>query len=420
MRSQKGKPPVGTPIPRGIHSPRLHLELYSILLVATPFIMLRSFMQDAIGRFSASTFSLVGLDVPIVPTIAAAFVLALLVVSRRRITRRIVLAVLLGIAMVALAQRMTDYYFGHRFYELQQNWHYIAYSLFSYMTYRDLRPRGVSLANYMLITFALAAGYSTFDEGFQLFLNNRIFDMSDIGKDIWGVLTGMTVILVGIERPELAGGAWKKIRQAAVVDYFRHVPSIWVLEFVLAFVFLAYSSLLTEFEFVGTILLFSLATWVAFFAVLHFSQFRWPARIMLVLAAVGGLGLGYSYVRHHDDGIVSDRFGLTVYRGIPLPFFDVMIRPDGSFRLVDKKHYFNNRDRVFFNRRGADILLIGSGYRGKGGKGFPHLEGSRFIYNPFAHEGLQVIILNSADACREFNRLRRTGKNVLFILHSTC
>ena len=121
-----------------------------------------------------------------------------------------------------------------------------------------------------------------------------------------------------------------------------------------------------------------------------------------------------------DVCALQSRYGLTTYRGVPLPFFDLMIYPGGAFRPIDKKHYFNNRDRTFLDRKEADILLIGTGYRELGGQGFPHPKGSRFVYNPITTRGCQVILLGSADACVYYNRLRKAGKRVLFVLHTTC
>jgi VanZ family protein len=396
------------------------LELYSLLLIATPFIMLRTYLQDAIGRLSASTFPLFGLRIPVVPTVAAGLLIGLAVLLRRRINRHVLLAGLLALAMMALGQSITDIYFGHKFFELQQNWHYIAYSIFAILAYRDMRPRGVPLARCLLVTFALAALCSTFDEGFQLFLNTRVFDMSDIGKDLWGVLIGMTVVLVGGSHREFGAGAWRRIRQRRMRDYLSHAPSTWVLLVVLAFIYLGCSSLLTEHQYCGAILLLTLGIFGAFFLFLHLSQGRWGGRLLLALAALGATGLGASILRYRNDGVVHDGYALAIYRGVPIPFFDLLIDPGGGFRLVDKKHYFKSRDQVYLKRRRPDILIIGTGYRGLGGLGFPHQRGSGFTYNPYTQRGTQVIILESREACALYNQLKRDGKNVLFVLHTTC
>jgi hypothetical protein len=127
-----------------------------------------------------------------------------------------------------------------------------------------------------------------------------------------------------------------------------------------------------------------------------------------------------SYLQHRGDGIGRHQYGLTVCQGIPVPFFDVLVFPDGRFRPVDKKHYFNPRDRIFIDKQRVDIVLIGNGYRGLGGMGFPHPKGSRFLYNAQTGRGTQVIIETSGEACAHYNHLKEQGKRVLLILHSTC
>lgn len=420
MKASPRQRTAGPPRPGGIHSTRLHVSLYSALLIFTPFIMLRTYMQDALGKASAAHVSLLGLSVPIVLLIAGALAAVALVLVRRRIRRRHVLAALVGLVMFRLGQLMTDYYFGHRFYELQQNWHYIAYSIFALMVYRDAAPRGVPLARFMLITFGLAFVYSTFDEWFQLFVNRRIFDPCDIAKDVWGAVIGITMVLIGGRHAELRDGAWHRVRQPSLRAWFRHAPSVWVLQAALGFVFLIISSLLTDDHYLVSIAIITLPSWLVVFAVLHLSQFRWPGRVLLALGVIVAVALGASYLRHRDDGIGRHQYGLTVCQGIPVPFFDVLVFPDGRFRPVDKKHYFNPRDRIFIDKQRVDIVLIGTGYRGLGGMGFPHPKGSRFVYNAQTERGAQVIIENSNEACEHYNRLKEQGKRVLLILHSTC
>ena len=128
----------------------------------------------------------------------------------------------------------------------------------------------------------------------------------------------------------------------------------------------------------------------------------------------------YFFVKYRSANIVNHRHGLTVYKGIPIIFFDAMIFPDGTFRLVDKKHFFNLRDQKFFSKQRADILVIASGSKGEGGQGFPVKAPVQFIYNYYTQRGTQVIILENSQASELFNRLKSEGKNVLFILHNSC
>ena len=109
-----------------------------------------------------------------------------------------------------------------------------------------------------------------------------------------------------------------------------------------------------------------------------------------------------------------------VYEGVPVPLFDVMVHPDGSLRIVDKKHDFTSRDFDFFLSRRPDIIVIGRGFRGKGGNGVPGEGPVRFLYNPHIRKGTQVLVLPTPEAVQRSNQLRREKKRVLVVLHTTC
>jgi hypothetical protein len=403
-----------------VHSTRLHVILYSMLLVATPFLMLRSFLQSAIGRISIYRFELGGLPIVLVPTVALALAIALIIAFRARITKRRILAVVVAFLMIALAQQIADFYVGHNFYDLQHNWHYFAYAILAYMVYRDLAPRGVSLANIMLVTYWAALLFSTFDEAFQKSMSNRVFDIGDIAKDSWGSLIGMTFLYLGGTRAGSLLDQWSPLRHRRLRSYLTHAPSLYVLMMVLTLLLVCNGSLLTDFEHLPTAVLLTVGGFVVFFVLFHVSQYKPGKYSLLTVLIVGVLVQAYFFVKYRSDQIVYNRYGLTVYKGIPIVFYDVMIFPDGGFRLVDKKHYFNSRDQTFFAKFKPDIILIASGAEGRGGRGFIKEGPHQFIYNPHTQRGTQVIILKTPEACQVFNRLKRERKNVLFILHNTC
>jgi len=403
-----------------IHSTRLHLIMYSALLVATPFVMLQAFLQQAISRISRFSFTVAGLDIPIVPAVVLVLVVVLILIYRAQITRRRIAAGVVALLLVAASQQVADYYAAHRFYDLQHNWHYIAYGLFTFMVYRDLEPRGIPLHRIMLFTFCAAILYSSFDEAFQRHMSNRVFDISDIAKDSWGSVIGMVLVLAGGRHsPELFAD-WKRLRHKRLRDYLRHPMTLLVLMAVLSFLLVAVGSLLSDYEHLATTILITLAIFAVLVIVLHCSQYRFCKYALLAVLVVGVLAQGYFYLKYRNDNITYNRFGLTIYKGIPLPFFDVMFFPDGSFRLVDKKHNFKQFDRQFFLQQPMDVLIIGSGAQGRGGNGFPRKVISQFIYSPFSQRGVQVIIQETPAACKIFNRLKKERKNVLFVLHNSC
>ena len=75
-----------------IHSSRLHVVLYSLLLVLTPFVLLQNFLVELISKVSGSTFSLGDLDIPILPCLAVALLIVFVIIFRSRITRMWILA----------------------------------------------------------------------------------------------------------------------------------------------------------------------------------------------------------------------------------------------------------------------------------------------------------------------------------------
>ncbi len=403
-----------------VYSTRLHVVLYSMLLVATPFLLLRSFLQSAIGRISIYTVELGALPIVLVPTVALVVAIALIVGLRARITKRRVLGVVVAVLMIALTQQIADFYVGHNFYDLQHNWHYFAYAIFAYMVYRDLAPRGVSLANIMLVTYWAALLFSTFDEAFQKGMSNRVFDVGDIAKDSWGSLLGMTFLYLGGTRAGSLLDQWRPLRHRRLRGYLTHAPSLYVLMMVLTLLLVCNGSLLADFRYWPVVVLITVGSFVVFFGLFHISQYNPAKYSLLTVLIVGVLVQAYFFVKYRSDQIVYNRYGLTVYKGIPIVFYDVMIFPDGTFRPVDKKHYFNSRDQTFFMQHQPDIIVIGSGAEGLGGRGFVKESAHQFMYNPHIQRGTQVIILKTPEACQVFNRLKRERKNVLFILHNTC
>jgi hypothetical protein len=213
---------------------------------------------------------------------------------------------------------------------------------------------------------------------------------------------------------------WKRVRWPRLGDYLKHPPSVCILMTGFTLIFLAVSSVLTEVPYVGLVLAITIGAFILCFLLFHFSQARWGKAFIALLIVAAVAVQSYFFLKHRSEGIIHNRYGLTIYKGIPIPFFDVLLFPDGTFRIVDKKHHFNYRDRTFLLKQKTDIILVGSGRDGLAGGGFSESGVSQFTYNPFTHKGTQVIILRTPEACRVFNRLRNEGKDVLFVLHNTC
>jgi VanZ family protein len=401
------------------YSPKSQIILYALLLVFTPFLMLQNYLQTAIGTASRFSFYIGKLEIPYILVIVIVFVVFSLVLLRPRFTRFRIIAGFAVILLIILGQHSTDYYFSHRFYDLQHNWHYLAYGLYSYLAYRLLKFKGKPAERIILYTFISALALSTFDEGIQVFISNRIFDICDIAKDVWGTTVGIIFIFFILEKGKIIRNGWK-IRQPRISGYLKNPFSILFLEIIFAYILLLVSSVLTDIIFLKLAVVITLGIFIVFFLILHFSQYKIPRIIFISLGIIILLVQGIFFFKYRKDNIVYNTYGLTVYKGIPIPLFDIMIYPDGTFRLVDKKHNFNKRDILTIYDNVSNILLIGSGTEGKGGQGFPENSEFQFVFHNNTRRGLQVIVLKTPEACKEFNRLKKEGYNVLFIIHNTC
>ena len=156
-------------------------------------------------------------------------------------------------------------------------------------------------------------------------------------------------------------------------------------------------------------------------AVIHLLQFPRIRIVLISFAVLLLVALSGSFLMNKNSNITYAKDGVTIYRGLPVIGWDLMIYPSGFPRLVDKKHFFNGQDKQFFlKQENVDILLFGSGYEGNGAKGFKKEEGAFFIYNEYHQKATQVIIMKTQDAVKIYNRLMEEGKRVLFVLHSNC
>ncbi len=394
--------------------------LFTMLVVATPFVVVTKFLQGAVYAISHMSFTLLGHHIPFV---AAGFItafVAFLIWQRRNITPRRMVGSLIIVGMIALSQNVQDLYGGMSLYDLQRNWHYVAYSAYVYFFFRAFNLRNMPQYKAIVFSFLSAVGLSLFDELFQFFMSNRVFDVSDIAKDSWGCMMGLMMIFFVSETYGTIKLRNRRVWRKKILDYFRAPLPAMVMIGALSFLLIMISPLLTDHDQVLNFSIVVVAAYIVIFAVIHFTQYK-PFRIAFIsLVLVMLLLLSGSIIRNRDNYISHNSFGLLVYSGIPVPFFDLLIYPNGYPRLVDKKHFFNSQDKKFFLELEPSILLIGSGTSGNGGKGFNVEEGACFIFNQLNVKATQVIILETPEACKLYNRLRKAGKKVLFVIHSTC
>ncbi len=395
------------------------MVLYIALLVLTPFLMLQNYLQRAIGDLSRSGFNVGEYFIPNVLVIAVILLLTLLISVRKKMDlwRWGVLGVI--IILFGIGQKLSDYYFNHAFYELQFNWHYFAYGIFAFIAFRLFRERGATDVQVIKWTFIMALCASIFDEFAQVFISSRIFDISDIGKDGWGAIIGLTFVFFMIEHGEIAKNGWK-FRQEKLKDYSSSPLSMLLLQAVFVFFLLLNSSLFTDKIYWMRIIGLTILGFVLFFIVFHFSRIKFFKRLFLGLLIALIIGQSVFFFFNKDKGITHISNGLTIYKGFVIPFYDVMIFPNGTFRPVDKKSSFNARDLNTIFEMKPDILILGAGANGKGARGvIENFKEWDFVYNEHSLTGIQVFRLKNDRAVALFNRLTKEGKNVLFIIHTT-
>jgi hypothetical protein len=243
--------------------------------------------------------------------------------------------------------------------------------------------------------------------------------MGDIAKDTWGAVMGIILLYIGGSQPDTLRVDWRKLRHKTLRGYLENPASTVILLAVLGFLFLCLASLLTELEQCALVVLLTVSGFLIFFLLFHLSQRR-PVKYGLLALLVAALGTqSYFFVKHRADYIVYNGPGLAIYKGVPLLFFDAMVFPDDAFRPVPKKRVFTQRDLKFFLKQKTDIIIIGSGIHGEGGRGFPEQALSQFVFNPYIDDGTQVIVLPNSEACPLFNRLKHERKDVLLVLHNT-
>jgi hypothetical protein len=255
---------------------------------------------------------------------------------------------------------------------------------------------------------------SSFDEMIQIPLSNRIFDLGDVSKDLWGTMIGLVFVFVIIENGKLFSGSFK-VRYPKLKDYLSDAEAVFFYLTMFALLFMAFSSVLSDTRYLLQAVTFPLLVFLLLFWFIHLSQFkiRWVLWI-LILAMLGGLVV--LKIKYRSKGVVAVTDHLFLYKGIPVYYLDVLIYPDQTFRPVDKKEFFNQRDKKTIKKLSENILLIAAGTRREGGKGFASDKISYFVYNEFRQKGLQVIILDNKSAFARYNRLIEEGKRVTMVI----
>lgn len=393
---------------------------FASLVFAIPFVMVTRYLQGAVRTLSHFSIPLPWGEFKIVAFLFILLPFALLYVFRRKIDKLRIGAAIFCLLLILYAQQVQDLYINLSFFDLQQNWHYIAYMIYVFMFVRAFRTDFKSINSLISTAWGSAALLSLSDETFQLFMSHRTFDISDIAKDLLGATLGLIILLY------IARSLWEPKTKRDLVpwrknigNYFKEPTPLVTLLLIFTLSIISISPLLTDIQYAGLVVILSIIAAILLFTVFHLLQFSRPRVVIIAITALISIYCGYSML-FAPQQITFAREGLILYKHVPVPFFDLLIYPDGQYRAVDKKHRFNEGDITFFSKQSPDILLIGSGVRGKGGQGFDRSSGTFFRFNPHTGKGMQVVILKTEEACKLYSSLISEGKRVLFVLHSTC
>lgn len=409
--------------PRG-HMKKIDSIRSSLIYLITWYVFISVFplvMTSYVQRFDKYFYSHRELFTAITYRIAFILVvsgIALAYYFRSKITHARIAASIICLFLLTAIFATNDYYLGKPFLVPRSYWHAFAYFFLAILISRVLNSRKINVSMAIPLIYFLSLAVATLSEIFSVLVTSySVFDLNDISQSGFAALVGVIfihfVILNGKTFSPLRENI--KLHHEKVQDYFKHPISFIVLMLIFNFIFMIFSSLLTAIIYVQTALA---ATIIAcFFSLLFYILLsrKKIRRIFSIIISMLFVLQIVSYVVYHQDNITYNRWGLTIYKGIPIPFFDVMIFPNGNFRLVNKKHVFNAFDTEAILNQRPDIVIFGTGSEGLGGKG----KGIECLRN---HKNIRLIMLKTPDAVRIFNKIKaeQKDKRIVFILHNTC
>jgi VanZ family protein len=394
---------------------KINFLLFSALLIITPFLMLMNFLQNSIGQLSRAGFDVFGIHFPYILLLIIAFLLVLFFLNLKNMNKIRWLSLAMILALFALGQATSDYYFGHHFYDLQHNWHYFAYGAFSFLAYRSFSSKPKSVNRIMWQIFIYALCISCFDEIIQVFISGRVFDLSDVAKDLWGTMIGQVVIFFLLRE----GKDLRPVHfmPTSFKSMFTNPFTILCLQFMYAYSLLFFSCLMTDVSLVLNVSVITIVGCLLITLAIYACRntfAKWG--ILILLVALGCYVLAQSYLVSPSVKYASKQ--TVLFNNLPLTYFDYMIYPGGGFRAVDKKQSFNTRDKQKIDDLNPDILLVATGSDGKGGKGWDDQAVMEFSFNGTVGRPIQIIKQKTAEACKTYNRLIKDNKKVLFIIHN--
>lgn len=386
---------------------------YVLLLILTPFLLLQNYLQQAIGELSDLRFEIFHIEIPILMLL---FFLPVLIICIHTCMNfhKYRLFVLISIPLLLmLAYSTTDFYHYHQFFDLQHNWHYFAYGIFAYIAYLFYWDKGTVNRRIVWKVFLLAFLISLSDELIQVFISSRVFDLSDVAKDLFGCMLGQVFMQFYV----LKGRKFSqyKLFYRTYMEPLKHAFPLLVILLITSWLFLLISSLFTNSIYALPVLVAGVS---GFFLLLFLFKLCYrKVNRYLVFVVIGALLVWYGIACIKPEKrvtYISEH--ILLYNSFPVVYADVFIMPNGCFRPVDKKYFFNKTDKQRIEQVNPDILLIGTGSKGKGGMGFNDQLVTEIRFNYFYDQTYQVIKLPTKKAIKKYHHLHELNSRVVFII----
>lgn len=396
----------------------LNLILYDLLLILTPFLLIQNYLQITLKEISQIVIDLNFINIPLFLFTFILIVAISITIYWKRIKFKHYFIVLVLFLLMFIGQNIADYYLNYSYYDLQNNWHYFAYGLFVFVAYRYFKDKINDDSKLLRIIFLKAFIISSVDEGIQVFISNRIFDISDIAKDMWGTCLGLIVLLFWVKN--------YKLKNFSLVinkpfDYINKPTNLLGHLLIFTFIFLFFSSVLTDSKYFLWIIIWTFSVYIGLEILLYLLKIKYLKFAFLSLLVIFISIFTYNVTQKYDEKLEQDK-SIIYYKNIPLYFFDYMIFPDGMIRLVDKKTEFRGNDFTIFKKQNPEVLIISSDKSQYEIKGFEHSQFIEFpyvLFNDQKNNLFQVLILTQKDAIEQYNRLVKQNKNVLLVIHQS-
>lgn len=109
-------------------------------------------------------------------------------------------------------------------------------------------------------------------------------------------------------------------------------------------------------------------------------------------------------------GVTYARFGFTVVGACPIPAFDFSITEAGWISACTKSHRITLAEASALTASGAEILIIATGWD----------QVARVDAEVLKMPRVAVEVLPTGAAFQRYNKLRREGRRVALLAHTTC